>query len=370
MAQSKIIVALVALVISNATGILAQSDTKTKNKGTAPEVKHGTIVTEKLASGILRENLIDLDPNRNIKVYLPPGYANSGKSYPVVYYLHNAWWNSEKLFEGGNLVKFLERGFTNGIVKEFIFVAADFSTTTTGSIYENSPVSGRWLDFITGELVPFIDKQFRTLPHRDSRGLVGDFFGGRGVLKLAMIHSHLFSVAYAMHPVATGTGYTPVPYVEVDWRKIHQAKSFTDLPGNSRTQLFVSICQAFLPNPGRLPFHCDFFMEYENGELKPHIENIRKGYIAGFLLEETLDESAAHLKNMRGFAFDWGRFDPVQSHVYSNQAFSRKLEDLGVEHEAEEYRGNPWDKTWTENGRFYTRVLPFINRHLVFEAKN
>ena len=56
----------------------------------------------------------------------------------------------------------------------------------------------------------------------------------------------------------------------------------------------------------------------------------------------------------------------TQDHVYSNQSFTRKLDDLGIEHEAEEYRGDPWNQNWTENGRFYTRVLPFLNRYLVF----
>ena len=86
-----------------------------------------------------------------------------------------------------------------------------------------------------------------------------------------------------------------------------------------------------------------------------------------FHLEETLDESAPKLRTMRGLALDWGAFDPNHAHVYANRQFSRKLEDLGVEHEAEEYNGNPWNKVWTEHGRMYARVLPFLNRCLVFE---
>lgn len=333
--------------------------------GTAP--KTVTLLTERFTSQVLRENKVGLDTVRNIKVLLPPGYQRGNKSYPVVYYLHNTWSDPDKLLQEGNLITLLEQGFTHGIVKEFIFVVADCSSAFNGSIYENSPVSGRWLDFITQEVVPFIDKRFRTLPHRNSRAITGNFFGGRGTLQLAMQHANLFGVAYAMHPVATGTGYTPLPYVQVDWKKIHQAKSLADVQGDGRTALFVTICQAFLPHPGRLPFHCDFFMEYENGVLKPHIENTRKGYLTGFLLLESLDEYAANLRTMRGLAMDWGRFDPVSTHVYSNQAFSRKLEDLGIEHQAEEYRGDHYNQLWTENGRFYTRVLPFMNRHLVFE---
>ena len=359
------LILFVILECTDVTYALAQSISNER----PVEIKHGTLVTELLSSTILRDNLIDLDTNRPVKIYLPPGYEVSGKRYPVVYYLHNTFWNPEKMFEDGNLVRLLERGFTNGVVGEFIFVAADYSTSTTGSIYENSPVSGRWLDFTVEELIPFIDNRFRTLRHRDSRALVGDFFGGRGALKFAMVHAELFSVVYALHPVATGTGPIPWPYVQIDWEKMHQAKSASDLGGDGRTYLFLTICQGFLPNPKRPPLYCDFFKELENGKPVLHVENTRK-IKAEFLLEETLDECAANLRTMRGIAFDWGRFDATQGHVYSNRQFSRKLEDLGIKHEAEEYSGNPWDKTWTEYGRFYARVLPFLTRHMVFEPKN
>jgi enterochelin esterase-like enzyme len=326
------------------------------------EIKHGTLITEHLASSILQENRIGLDPNRSIKVYLPPGYAGSHKSYPVVYYFHNTYWSPEKMFADGQLAKLLDRGFANRIVNGFIFVAADYSTPTTGSIYENSPVSGRWLDFTTQELVPFIDSRFRTEHTRESRAAVGDFFGGRGALKLGMTASNVFSIVYALHPVATGTGAIPWASVQIDWQKLYRAKSFTDVGDDGRTRLFVTIHQAFLPNLQRPPFYCDFFMEPENGEPKLNVENIGK-MKRGFLLDETLDESAANLRALRGLAFDWGRFDTTQAHVQSNREFSRKLEDLGIEHEAEEYRGGPWDRLWTDDGRFYTRVLPFLARY-------
>jgi S-formylglutathione hydrolase FrmB len=331
----------------------------------AEDIRHGTLVTEQLTSSILEQNRIGLDTTRNIKVFLPPGYADSRKSYPVVYFLHNTGWSPDKMFQEGHVVKLLERGFAKQIVKEFIFVVADYTTPTTGSIYENSPVSGRWLDFTVDEIVPFIDRRFRTLPHRNSRAVVGDFFGGRGALKLAMTHADVFSVAYAMHPVATGNGSSPWASLGIDWPKIHQAKSFADLGSDGRTRLFVTISQAFLPNLDRPPFYCDFFMEMQDGRPTLHVDNTRKTK-AGFHLEETLNKSAANLRTMRGLAFDWGRFDPVYAHVESNRTFSRLLEDLGVEHEAEEYRGGPWDRLWTDDGRFYARVLPFLARHLVF----
>lgn len=345
----------VMLLLWSITGVVAQS--------AGP---HGTLVTETLTSVVLRDNRIGIDPKRSIKVYLPPGYAGSGRAYPVVYYCHSSFQRAEQLFESGQLVKLLDRAFASGVTGEFIFVVADYSSPTSGSLYENSTTSGRWLDFTVQELVPFIDGKFRTLRNRDCRAVVGDFMGGRGALKLAMTHADIFSVVYALHPVATGRGYIPWNDVDVNWKVVLEAKTFAELGGHGRSQIMVAICQGFLPNPNRPPFYCDFFREVQNGVLQLHVANTTK-LQQGFLLDRTLEESAANLRTLRGIAFDWARYDETASHVYSVVEFSRRLDDLGIEHEAEEYRGNPWNKLWTDDGRFYTRLLPFLNRHLVYE---
>ena len=251
------------------------------------------------------------------------------------------------------------------MVPEFIFVAADYHTTGLGSLYENSTTSGRWRDFTTDELVPFIDGKFRTIRHRDSRGLAGDFMGGRGALELAMRRADLFGSVYALHPVATGTGMLPMTYLDIDWAKVHTATSAADLSGAGRSQIFLLISQAFLPNPHRPPFYCDFPVEWVNGVSRLNPE-LNRRLQQGFLLEESLDACAANLRSLRGIAFDWGRYDQTTAHVFANQVFSRKLADLGVEHDAEEYVGSPWDKNWTSRGRFYARLLPFFAEHLVF----
>jgi enterochelin esterase-like enzyme len=325
--------------------------------------KQGTVVTEKLVSTILKENKIGIDVNRTIKIYLPPDYASSGKSYPVVYYFHTMFYSADRLFTDNPVARVFDRALQNHIIDEFIFVAADFSSPTAGSLYENSPTSGRWLDFIVSELVPFVDTKFRTLRHRDSRAVAGDFMGGRGALKLAMTHAALFSVVYALHPVATGMGHRPWVDLQMDWKKIYSAKTFDE----TDSKIFVAVSQAFLPNPDRPPFYCDFFRDEVNGEYKLNLANVNKAK-AGFHLEESLNESAPNLRSMRGVALDWARFDPNADHVYANQAFSKKLRDLNVPHDGEEYSGDPWSQNWTEHGRVYSRMLPFMARHLVFET--
>src|SRR5687768_15155106 len=356
-----------ALIFLSICGAIGQSQVSSTSQ--TDTRKSGKLITEVFTSTILKENRIGLDLKRNIKIYLPPDYATSSKSYPVVYFCHNIFRNNEKLFEDGRVIKLIDSAFASGVVKEFIFVAPDYSTATTGSIYENSVVSGRWLDHTVNEIVPFIDKKFRTIAQRESRAVIGEFMGGRGALKLAMTHSDIFSVVYALHPVATGNGDLPWRGIGIDWEKLHNAKAYP-VPGiDGRSQIFVTVSQAFLPNLNRPPLYCNFYMERENGLPKLHHENTLKSK-AGFLLDEILVESTDNLRDMRGIAFDWGRFDPTQAHVISNRDFSRKLEDLGISHEAEEYRGGPHDRNWEKDGRFYARVLPFVARHMIFENIN
>ncbi len=361
--RSFLIVATLILSIESGTYAQKNNEKKPDLVGDVNSVpRSGKVITEKLVSDVLRNTRTGVDPNRVVKIYLPPDYETSGKSYPVVYYFHSLNWSAEKMFESGNVQKLLDRAFASHVVNEFIMVAADYSTIQSGCWYENSTVTGRWVDFTVEELVPFIDNHFRTIKKRDSRGLVGDFVGGRGALVLSMLYPDMFSAVYAMHPVATGTG--PIPMIsKVDWKKIHEAKSFAELD-NGFARPYVSIMQAFLPNPDRPPFYCDFMVEMENGEPKLNVVNTAK-LKDGFLLDQKLREHAANLRKMR-IAFDWARYDQNYDHVYSNQQFTLKLDELGIEHEAEEYRGDPWSNNFTPHGRFYTRVLPFLSRHLVF----
>jgi hypothetical protein len=53
--------------------------------------------------------------------------------------------------------------------------------------------------------------------------------------------------------------------------------------------------------------------------------------------------------------------------VYANQAITRKLNEFGVIHEAEEYKG-AFGADWGVDGRFYTDLLPFFQRFLVFDT--
>jgi hypothetical protein len=330
----------------------------------AAQEQKGTVVVERFTSTILVNTKTGVDPARNVHVYLPPGYASSGKAYPVVYYFHNIFSGPAQVLADGRFVGLIEDAFSAGAIQEFIVVVGDYTSPTTGSVFENTTATGRWLDYTVEELVPLIDQRFRTLRRRESRGLAGEMMGGRGALMLAMRNPETFGCVYAMNPVGTGTGLLPVQTYP-KWEKLLRAKSFAELEGEHISQIFLTFSQAFLPNPDRPPFYCDFLMELRDGQSSYHAENARK-MVEGFSLTHLLDQYGSNLLKLRGVAFDWSRYDPIQDHVLGSANLSRKMELFGIDHEAEEYRGVYWTENWRDGGRFAARVLPFFNRHLDF----
>lgn len=326
---------------------------------TRGQVRGGTVVTESIRSTALAKTMTGLNPVRSIKIYLPPGYHSSGKTFPVVYYFHSLNWSAEKMFQDGQVARLIDQSIARGVTKEFILVAADYSSPQLGSWFENSPVTGNWIDFTIRELIPFVEKKYRITQQRESRAVMGDFVGGRGALYFAINYPELFSVVYAMHPVATGTGYRPM-ISNPDWKQIFNAKTTAELTGFGIP--YVAIHQAFLPNLSKPPFYCDFMVDMIDGNATLNAERSAR-LSANFLLDYAL---ADHLEALRTLhiAFDWARYDPNYDHVHANQQFTLKLEQLGIEHEAEEYRGDPWSQNFTDHGRFSSRALPWVGRWL------
>lgn len=321
-----------------------------------------------LESKALAGTKTGVDPRRSVYVYLPPGYEESGKRYPVVYFLHSIFWSAKQSFADDAVRTRLDRAIAAGTIRPFIYVTPEYGTAFAGSFYENSSTTGRWLDYTMKEVLPLVEERFRIDARREARGLVGEFMGGRGAFALAMLYPDTFGVLYALHPVATGTGLVPM-MSRPDWAKIHRAKSYADLEGDGITRVFLAMAQAFLPNPSRPPFYCDFMVEMENGAptLKP---DVARRLRQAFSLDEMLPDHAAALRSLRAIKLDWTRYDDNQDHVYANQAFTRKLDEFGVKHEAEEYGGGMWwRQNWiAEEGRFDADVLPFLARHLAFDG--
>lgn len=327
----------------------------------------GVVESPAFESTALAENRVGLDLHRRLKVYLPPGYATARHRYPVIYMLHGLNWSNERMFTpDSGIVSTFDTAIARGVIRPFIAVAPDYTAAGPGTFFANSPTAGRFEDFTVNEVVPFVDAHYRTLARAESRAIMGEHMGAYGAMLYAFHHPDIWGTVYGQHPVGTGPGLVPM-WSRPDWNKVRNARTFADLEGDPYTSVFVAMAQAFLPNAQRPPFYCDQIVDLVDGQPRLNVANSML-LKSRFTLETAVVDNLDKVRRLRGIKFDWGRYDPNQDHVYANQAFTRRLDELGIEHEAEEYRGLPWDKYWIPDGRVITEVLPFFARHLLFDG--
>ncbi len=154
-----------------------------------PKGASGTLVVLEHASRILRDNPLGDPHARRLGVWLPPQYEHTPhRRFPVLYDLvgftgsglaHVGW----KPF-GDNVPERAARLVHEGRMGPAIIVFPDCFTALGGNQYVNSPAIGDYADYLTRELVPFVERELRTLPGREHRGCFGKSSGGYG----AMIH--------------------------------------------------------------------------------------------------------------------------------------------------------------------------------------
>ena len=137
------------------------------------------------------------NPNRKVSVYLPPNYETGSKRFPVIYYLHG-FMGTDSI--SANMKMILDRGISQQKIRPFILVIASQYTLYEGSFYTNSALTGNWADFTAKELVEYVDKNFRTIATRESRGIGGHSMGGYGAIKMGMLFPEVFSSVYALSP--------------------------------------------------------------------------------------------------------------------------------------------------------------------------
>lgn len=123
-----------------------------------------------------------------IKVYLPPGYETGTARYPVVYNLHGGGGSPERQWDRTR--KTLTDAMDNNRVHPVIYVFVNglgntnFVNNREGKQIERSLVT---------ELIPFVDKTYRTIANRAGRAVDGFSMGGYGALMLAFRNPELFA---------------------------------------------------------------------------------------------------------------------------------------------------------------------------------
>ncbi|WP_346862533.1 alpha/beta fold hydrolase [uncultured Draconibacterium sp.] len=318
----------------------------------------GEVVTNTLYSKNL-ENKFGEDPNRAVSVYLPPGYNDTDQRYPVIYFLHG-FMNDNTLID--HMADLFDFAIATHKIRPFILVVSDQKTTYDGSFYSNSGVFGNWEDFTAYDLVEYMDKNFRTIAKKESRGITGHSMGGAGALKIAMHHPEIFSSVYALSPGALAIVREYGPNSDT-YKEFASVKTQEELNKTYFGKVIVAFGKSWSPNPDNPPFYCDVPFEYKNEQLEVNTDVLEKWYknMPVYMIEDNLE----NLKKLKAIKFDWGR-NAGDRFTIQCKMFSQRLENVGITHFAEEYIGTHVNNIYTKDGRIPNQMLPFFDFYLEF----
>ena len=344
----------------------------------APRRPQGTLVIAEFESAILADNPLG-DPHvRRLAVWLPPGYDEGrgrgrGRRFPVLYDLVG--------FTGSGLAHLNWRPFDENVPERIarlvhdkrmgptIVVFPDCFTCLGGNQYVNSPAIGQYADYLTREIVPFVDREFRTLADRDHRGCFGKSSGGYG----AIIHGMKYARTWGAIADHSGDAYFDFCYL-TDWprtlneldkyrkrrrvagridvlrdqqgadqgvddgrvKRFLEAAWSKDKLNDAETHALMMIAMAatYDPDPAA-PLGFRLPVNLETGEL------IRERWRA-WLAHDPIHLVARYKRNLaslRGLYIDCGWRDQYHLH-YGARILSRTLAGHGIAHVYEEFDDN------------------------------
>jgi enterochelin esterase-like enzyme len=322
-----------------------------------PGVQPVTVEHIKVHGASLEGNLEGEAVDRDVIVFLPPGYfKHKHKRYPVVYALHGFSIGAEQWTREIHVPQTIEGAFALG-TKQMIVVLPDSKTMYGGSMYSRSQATGDFEEFIEHDLVAYMDRHYRTIPDRKSRGLVGHSMGGYGTLRIGMKYPDVFGALYVMSPCCLSVRRPDpnAPQEQAFLKAVEEMKSPADAANFSffwKAQL--ASAAAWSPDPKNPPLYLDL-------PVKGTV--VQQDILAKWEANSPLafiDQYIDNLRKYRAIAIDVGdedglRFDTIKVH--------RILNDYGVANSFEIYHGT---HTSAVADRFQNHVLPFFSRSLCF----
>jgi enterochelin esterase-like enzyme len=360
-----------------------------------PKGPTGTLAVLEHSSRILNDNPLG-DPHvRRLAVWLPPQYdGTGGRRFPVLYDLvgftgsglaHTAW----KPFSD-NVPERAARLIRAQRMGPAIIVFPDCFTALGGNQYVNSSAIGDYADYLTCEIIPFVDREFRTLASREHRGCFGKSSGGYG----AIIHGMKYARYWGA--IANHSGDACFDFVYwADWPNTlnelaryrvpkrragrYDARGASTRKGldkgldDGRVRRFLehvwkkeklsraeghcimNLCMAatYDPDPGapngfRVPFNL------ESGEALAGRWRRWRRHDPINLVARYRDS----LRSLRGIYIDCGWRDQYHIH-YGTRILSRRLAQAGIRHRYEEFDDDHSDIDYRMDAS-----LPFLYRAL------
>ncbi len=147
------------------------------------------LITHEIDSKEVAKNTLGISGMRRFQVYLPDGYTESKSRYPVLYWLPG--WTGG--LNGAQYKRPLDDAIQNGVIPPTIAVFVDaYDRFMQGILFLSSSQFGNWEGFLLSELIPFVDREYRTIPDMTGRGLIGWSFGGYSTLILPLLHPNVW----------------------------------------------------------------------------------------------------------------------------------------------------------------------------------
>ena len=322
-----------------------------------PSGLSGTLVVLEHVSKILKGNPLG-DPHvRKVGVWLPPNYdIGSKRRYPVLYDLvgftgsglsHVGW----KSF-GDNVPERAARLIHEKKMGPAIIVFPDCFTALGGNQYVNSSAIGNYADYLTREIIPFVDSEFRTQASREHRGCFGKSSGGYG----SIIHGMKYPKYWGAIADHSGDAYFEFVYWH-DWpntlnelakhkkgggdriKRFLRAVWKKEKLSGAETHAIMNLCMAATydpdpraPNGFRVPFDLD------TGELIPRRWREWRKHDPVNLV----GKYKKNLKTLRGIYIDCGSRDQYHIH-YGSRILAKRLAAAGIRHRHEEFDDNHSD---------------------------
>jgi hypothetical protein len=150
-----------------------------------------------LDSEALRGNPLGDPSERPLWVYLPPGYEDEpDRRYPSVYAIQGLtgqldMWRNRSAFRP-SFLELVDELFAAQAAPPCLIVFVDCWTSLGGSQFLDSPATGRYHTYLCDEVVPFVDRRYRTLDAPEHRGIIGKSSGGYGAMVTPMLRPDLF----------------------------------------------------------------------------------------------------------------------------------------------------------------------------------
>jgi S-formylglutathione hydrolase FrmB len=302
----------------------------------------GKIVIHSHKSTILRGNPLDDPYTRDVIVYLPPEYSNSySKGYVTVFLLAGFGGSGRSLLNfdplGEDIESKINRLFTEGRCGPMILVMADCFTKFGGNQYINSTATGLYEDYITKEIVPFIDENYNTSSH----SVMGKSSGGYGALLLGMRNPEVFqglvdhsgdaAFEYCYLPdfpkaLEAFRANSPRKWLEEFWSKPNRHRKVDEVALN-----VLAMAAHYSPNPDSelgvdLPFNTD------TGEL---LDDVWKRWLA-WDPTKIIGKYSENLRKLKLIFIDCGTKDEFNLQWGARIIHSR-LDDMSIRHHYEEF---------------------------------